>query len=513
MTATEPDAVVAKPGRKWLRRLIVLALIAGVVAGYMDYRTRMRTLKLSDGRNLFFLQTTMAASMQEHTLGASAKERVIRAWGELQGNPSFSVPGATHRNDRDVPSVGFWFQFAGSWTPQDMQTKSIVFTDTNGWKHGGSYFHQYGAGASPKGLFVQTPAFPEAGQRCRIEVVSYDGEVFGGMNLTLPETAKPHFDWTAAALPNTQADGDMKVTLARVLPTAAVVAAQLTQNQRYPANAVTYGVSPEFTVQVKEVFSDDWIVAADDDWWQWRKHTAPLRNTYGERGSLKMCSLSPFDGVWRLTLPLVKRNAALAADERVTFTCNVPAEGISTDINEERKVGAATIRLLSTSGTGHSTATSEGTRLWPGGQVWPLIDEKNCKIVMAWTGTMPQPPPGVSVTYSGVRDPDSNLYEEILCPCTINLTIDSQVPTVSFSVTPWKFEHLQIDVTDDQGRAVAGDKVRFVEFALWRPRQPLPVGTKSLTIQMSLQEPRQFEFFVAPPRDEIQKQLRAALAQ
>ena len=515
MTATEPDAVVAKPGRKWLRRLIVLALIAGTVAVYMDYRTRMSTLKLPDGRTFHFLQSTLAGAMQQHSLGTSAKERVARALSELQGKPNFTQLDASVTNDRDIPTVAFWFQSDGPWTQQDMETKSIIFTDTNGWAHRGSYFIQYRGGTRSTGLFVQTPAFPEAGQPCRMEVVSKDGEVLGGLNLTLPGAVKPHFAWTAAALPNTQSNGDITVTLARVVPTAPVVSAQLTQNQRYPANAVIYGVTPEFTVQVKEAPSDDWIVATDDDWWQWRKNFAPLRNAYGERGSLKTCGLSPFDDVWRLALPLVKRNSALAADERVTFTCDVPSAGISTSINEEQKIGAASIRLLGVSGTGRSTATSEGTRLWPGGQVWPIIEEKNCRIVMAWTGAMPQPPPGVmTVTYSyGAQDPDSNLHESILCPCTVKLTIDSQVPTVSFSVTPWRFEHLQIDVIDDQGRAIAGDKVRFVEFALWRPRQPLAAGTKSLTIQMSLQEPKQFEFFVTPPRDEIQKQLRANEAQ
>ena len=513
---TEPDAVVAKPGHKWLRRLIVLALLAAAVAAYVSFHTQMRTLRLADGRKLYFLQSTLAAPYQDHALGAGTKERVLRAWGELQGNSSFTQPGASHRNDRDVPTVGFWFQFPGTWTPQDMQTTSIVFTDTNGWKHVGSTVQPYGAaGASTSGLLVQTPAFPNAGQRCRMEVVSNKGEVLGGLSLTQPEATKPHFAWSAAALPGTSTAGDLTVTLIRVVPTAPVASGSLTQSSdRSLLAAAYYGVSPEFTVQIAGAPSNDWIVATDDDWWQLRRHSAPLRNTYGERASLKTCNLSPFDDVWRLALPLVKQNAALSADERVSFTCDVPTEGVATEINEEQKIGAASIRLLGASGTGHSTATSEGARLFPGSHTWPVVDEQNCRVVMAWTAAMPPTPAGVSVSYSyGVQDPDSNLYDYLYCPGTMTLTIDSQVPMLSFSVSPWRFEHLRIDVVDDQGRLVPGSTFRILEFALWRPRQPLAAGTKSLTVQMSLQEPKQFEFFIAPPRDEIQKQLRDNEAQ
>ena len=60
-----------------------------------------------------------------------------------------------------------------------------------------------------------------------------------------------------------------------------------------------------------------------------------------------------------------------------------------------------------------------------------------------------------------------------------------------------------MDVFDEQGRQLAGQKLRFMEVALWMPQAPLPPAIQTVTVRVSFQEPRRWEFFVAPPRQAI----------
>ena len=503
--STSVNPAPAKPRRRWRIGLTVLLLIGGS-ALYLQYRSLTRRIVLPDGRILNHFHTSLAPPNQSHSLGISANTRMLRAWAELNGKPQGSFAGNTIGVDQDVPTVGLWFHFPGGWTAEDSKTKTVVLTDAQGWKHSGMWFQSLTGTSADTQIVFLTQAVPKAGGSVRMEIATREGQILGGMNVTMPPGATPHFAWTASPLPAIQTDGDLVVTLhsLRVGPVGSGGQTSPPQNENLPR---AYSISPEIKVLAGGMPTEDWVIAGDDDWWNFRKHSAPLRNSIGERASLSNCSLSPVDDAWRLDLPLVRTHAAIAAaNELATFQCPVPQPGLVRMPKEEHKLGTATVSVKSIAGAGASKSYFNVSRGFPITVPFLLLNDSRSRVEFSGHS-----PVGLQshTTFSavGAQDPDSNLFESGLHPVDVTLSTDSLVPTLAINVTPWKHEHLQLHVTDDQGREIAGEKVRFLDLAIWRPYQPLPVDAKFLTITASFQEPRRFEFIVVPPRGDILKQV------
>ena len=488
------DSRVPVLKRRWPKRLAVLA---GLIAIVVEFRAKKRRLVLEDGRTLTLVNAIWVQPGGSHVLANPNNNRVTRAWGELIGKPRGNVAGGGVGFDRDYRALGLWFHLPGGWTADDAVTKYPVLTDANGWKHQGLFFYSVNGGGKPQ-VLCEIPTVPRANEQCRIDVVTSDGKIVGGMNYTMPPDTKPFFLWTASPLPITTQDGEMSVTLKSI-------SADNTRGYNFTigsgvAYPPSYRIHPELTVEQNGQPTSDWEIC-DDSWWQTRKRPAPIRNTSGERSSIDRCQLSPYDDVWHFDLALVKKSAALPPEQKIEFQCKVPAANNSAVMNEVQKLGPVSISSLGVAGAGNSTVTAAGPRFYMGGQSWPLINFPQRKVTLSW-----QELPGSSnsvTSFSPTTQSDSYISEEMLRPSQVSLSFQQPVQAIVLNASPWKSEHLQMEVFDDQGRQIAGQKMRFLEVALWMPELPLPPEAQAVTVRVSIQEPRHLEFFVAPPRQAI----------
>ncbi len=359
------------------------------------------------------------------------------------------------------------------------------------------FFHTVYGGATPQ-VLCEIPTVRQANGLCRIDVVTRDGKIVGGMNYTMPHDTKPFFLWTPSPLPITSQDGEMAITLKNLK--VGHPRAQDTILVSTTAFPPSYGIQPELTVQENGQSSSDWQLC-DDDWWQTRKRAAPVRNTSGERSSLANCTLSPRDDIWHLDLALVKKSAALPPEQKIEFHCQIPAENSSVVVDKVQKLGPASITLLGVAGAGSVSFTAVGPRFFRGGQTFPVMNTPQRKITMIWQDLPESSNPVMNI--SPHTNEDSNIIEAFLQPSRLTLAFEQPVPAIVLNASPWKSEHLQVDVFDEQGRQLAGQKLRFMEVALWMPQAPLPPAIQTVTVRVSFQEPRRWEFFVAPPRQAI----------
>lgn len=472
---------ILKP--RWPKRLAILAGLIAIIAIVIETRARRWRLILDDGRTLTLVHASWVQPGGNHTLGNPANNRVTRAWGELVGKP-LTNSSSSVGFDRDYRALGLWFHLPGGWTTTDANSKYPLLTDANGWKHQGIFFHSVGGGATPQ-VLCEIPTVQRANEQCRIDVVTRDGTIVGGMNYTMPHDTKPFFLWTASPLPIISQDGELAVTLKQLT----IAHPSSSDSTLFTATAFSpsYGIQPEFSVQENGQPSSDWQLC-DDDWWQSRKRAAPVRNTSGERSSLASCTLSPYDDVWRLDLALVKKNAALPPEQRIEFQCKIPSANLSLIVNEEQKIGTVSVKLLGVAGTGSSSITASGPRFYMGGHSFPLMNTPQRKITVSW-----QELPGsanAAMAFSPPTQGDSNIYDSMLRPSQLSFMFENSVQAIVFNAEPWKSEHLQVEVFDDQGRQIAGQKQRFMEVALWMPQFPLPPEIQTVTIRISFQEPR-----------------------
>lgn len=491
------DVTVSSQKRRWPRRLAIVVGVIGIIAACVEYRNRKRRLELSDGRRMTLVHESWVEPGGQHAFPGPTNNRFTRAWGELIGKPLGNTGSESMGYERDYRALGLWFRLPGGWKPDDMSRLFPVLTDANGWKHAGLSFHPIGDATSQL-VLLEIPSVPRAGEPSRIEVVNREGLVVGSMNYTMPADSKPHFSWTTSPLPTPVQQAEMRVTL-KGLSVGLPLGAEFS-NTTTALHSKLYRLIPDFDVQVNDQPTNEWQ-PCDDDWWQVRRHSAPVRNASGERSSIANCSLSPYDEVWRLDLALAKKPSALPAEQRVEFRCDIPAANRADVLDNEQKIGLASIKVLGITGSGNTVLTTTGPRFFPGPFAYDWIKTATRKINISWSELPGALPPGGIGFLS--PEPDSYLYENMLRPAKLELTFEQPVPAIVMNVTPWKYEHLSLEVFDDQGRELAGQKSRYLEVALWMPSAPLSPDIKSLTIRATLQEPKRFEFFVAPPKQAI----------
>ena len=483
--------------RRWPKYVAVLAGLIAIVAIVIEFRAKKRRLVREDGRTLALVNAIWVQPGGSHVLANPTNNRVTRAWGELIGKPSGNMAGGGVGFDRDYRALGLWFHLPGGWTTGDAETMFPLLTDANGWKHHGIFFHSVNGAGTPH-VLCEIPSVPRANEQCRIDVVTRDGKILGGMNYTMPPDTKPFFEWTASPLPITTQYREMAVTLKNLT-------VEYPQGFNFTLGSgaaipPAFRIHPEFAVEENGQPTSDWELC-DDDWWQARKRAAPIRNTCGERSSIESCLLSPYDDVWQLNLALVKKSAALPPEKRIEFHCKVPATNHSVVVNEVQKIGPVSVTILGVAGAGSSNVTATGPRFYSGAQSFKLINTPHRKITMSW-----QELPGSSNSGMSVSQPmqdDSNIFDPALRPAQLYLSFAQPVQSIVLNADPWKSEHLQVDVFDEQGRQIAGQKLRFMEVALWTPQSPLPPEIQTVTVRVSIQQPRHLEFFVAPPRQAI----------
>jgi hypothetical protein len=400
---------------------------------------------------------------------------------------TFSSSGGISINS-DYWSLSLWFRKTESW-PNDLQLPVAIVKDSQGWSHSGLLFS-----VEERNLILNIPAIVAPGKSCQVELFEPNWKSLGRMNFTMPIDAPAKCDWVPKPLPSKSLDSELEVTLDQVV----VGESDLAWTSSYHCPHIpTFQIIPQLRVQENSQPTEQWTLC-DDDWWSLRTHVAPNRNAIGERSGLAPCRLSPHDPVWKLELALCRKNSALPADQVAEFECPVPEDHQVSNVGEDRLLNGVTVRLIGVAGAGQTTLSGAGVRGMVGKQKFEFLDRSKRPVRLESQSISDRQP----VNWTPVSDPESTFPLGLLQPANVTLTMDQPVPALLFSVSPWTHQHLELDVCDQDGRKLAGQKFRWFDAAVWVPTESMK-GIQSLRIRASLQNPRRFEFFVAPPRQAI----------
>ena len=499
--SSTPEPV--RPRRRLRKRWIILAVLCGAIlfGGWLIFREEaVAVLRLPDGRRFTIHRVTYG---KEHHWGSPAALTAAEIWlnrwlARIGRNICTYTIGGTHLDSTDNGTC-FWHSF--DWSQRDVEStpRTLVLIDEDGWKTSvdlGQLAPTGPAGTVPMATIGNLTVYviKESG-RLQLELWNEKGNRVAATQMDSHAPAGLKQAWTAAPLPVTESNGNLRVTLRSLHAKWA----DAYSSQPFLGDALE--ITPELLVDMDGVATTDWKpMAGGTPFLEYPPLNSTVESPYGPYAPITFCTVSPHEDAWKVTLPLLCHNpAAVALTDGVRFPQRA-LENAGNPAADAAPVEAGESKVLFLGAGRTGSFQYEG----PGATPFAIPSAPlNLWTRNALDGTMQcvqNIPGGYAIAFAPAPPsltPGAPMRQPSF-PATITVKFQAPRPHVAISVDKFGDRFPLVLVRDENGRELEGELFNAQGILIWLAKQSYD-DVRQISVTLLLQKPRVVTFVVEPP--------------
>ena len=507
MTTISPlaEPAASPPRRRLRKRWIVLALFVALplLGSWLIFREQpLAVMRLPDGRTFTIHKLTYGIEHRYRTDGAALTpvELWLNRWLARIGRQiqaSFSGGGF---NTGGNESVALWHSFDWAKKAPETTPSHIVLTDSHGWRTALDTTHLQ---TTPQPVSVPgqpyTPAWISGSlvspsPTLQVQLLNAQGKELAATQVPYDVPKSLRQMWKAQSLPVTESDGNFSVTL------KGLHASWTKLETDKPTISDMLAITFDYAVTVDGTDSPSWgVMTGGVPYFEMTTAGATVQSPQGWNSPINFCTVSPYEALWKLRLPLICQNpdevptTGRVSLGRTKFDKTQPTETMA---QEAIPAGEAKVQLLGVGRAGSFNYEGAGEAQYQIPSAFP-IDWATRKQLQGTFQMTTAHTGNYTISY-GVSPPPGSRVRPPQLPMTVTLKFTAPRPHVVISVDKSSDRFPYLIVKDENGRLLEGELFNFQGLLVWLAKEAYD-DVQEADVTLLLQKPRDFTFVVPPP--------------